>query len=86
MMYEEFCKLVKHVDISVQLPGFDFYSSVIEPVCSHYPTHGSIKKDFYVDMYINFGPRVFEDMLPKAKKVDLLTAQIQNMKNELNSL
>ncbi|ACV64388.1 hypothetical protein Dtox_3679 [Desulfofarcimen acetoxidans DSM 771] len=86
MMHEEFCKLVSHVDTSVELPDLVTYSNTIEPVYLDYPTQGNLKKDFYVDMYINFGTRIFEDMLARARRVESLTSQIRSMQSELKSL
>lgn len=45
------------------------YSEIIEPVYMHYPEDEACNKDTYARLYLEFGIRIFEDMLPRAKQV-----------------
>jgi len=60
---------------------------VIETVYQFYPEIKDVGgKDQVAWLYMNFGLRVFEDMLPRAKQVVDLEAQIMAKTQELDSL
>lgn len=57
----------------------------VQTVYTYYPAKG-LDKDKVAEMYRIFGMRIFEDMLPRAKKVMELEIQIQQAKKALSEL
>lgn len=80
MMKHEFEKLVGK---EVTTKEYD----IIETVYVNYPgihhTHG---KEQVAELYKVFGLRIFEDMLPRAKRVYELEIRIRDKENQLRDL
>jgi len=58
----------------------------IETVYGYYPANKELSKDETAEMYLKFGMRIFNDMLPRAQKVRELEMQIRNAKEAIAEL